>query len=103
MNREILIGLLCNGMKYPVGRHQIWISRCFEITVRPDRTVEIDEYEAYDERNGVEARSCLCSNGEDHVGTYHIGRTAISLKDKRVIREAKGKGWIESDEVRVTR
>ncbi len=88
MNRKLLIDLLHSGMKYAIGKHQIWISRCFVLTVRPNQVVEVDEYEAYDEKKEPHAK--------DRNGMYHIGRSVISTKEKRVIEEVAGKGWIRA-------
>ena len=43
MDRKLLIELFQDGMEYPAGKHRFWISRCFEITVRPDKIVHLDE------------------------------------------------------------
>ncbi len=97
MDRKVLIELLRNGMKYPIGKHQLWISRCFEITVRPNKVVEVDEYETYDERNGLSVKSGKRAGAHNRAGMYHVGRSVLLPKDKRVIKEAAGAGWIRTD------
>lgn len=97
MDRKVLVELLRNGMRYPIGRHQIWISRCLEITVRPDRVIVVDEFEAYDERSGLKSRNGTRASPERRKRMFHLGRSLVSLKDRRVIDNAPGAGWVDSD------
>jgi hypothetical protein len=93
MNRKLLIQLLQDGLHYTKGKHRVWVSKCFEITVRPDRIVELDEYEGYTEESGVSA-SRKRPLAEEAPSMYHVGRSVIHLKDGRVVAET-GTGWEE--------
>lgn len=93
MNRKLLIKLLQDGLHYTQGRHRVWVSKCFEITVRPDRVVELDEYEGYTEESGIPA-SRKTAQAQGAPSMYHVGRSVIHLKDGRVVDET-GAGWEE--------
>ena len=92
MDRKLLIELFQDGMKYSPGKHRLWVSRCFEITVRPDKIVELDEYEGF-------AAQETCGSGSE-IGTeiqgckkmFHVGRSILHLKNGQVI-EKTGVGW----------
>lgn len=82
MDRKKLIDLFRKGMQYPHGKHCFWISRYFEINVRADSTVELDEYEGFS------------SEGQSKAGKemFHVGRSVLRLKDGTVT-EHDGQGW----------
>ena len=92
MDRKKLVQLFQGGMEYPPGKHKLWISRCFEITVRPDRVVEFDEYEGFaaQSENG---RAIPRRRKHERGGNmFHVGRSVLRLVDGGV-EEAAGKGW----------
>ena len=91
MNRKKLIRLFQEGMSYPAGEHHLWVSRCFEITVRSDEVVVLNEYERFDARPGKTAPTKKVSNSKDREGMFHVGRSIIH-KDGRVVEET-GSGW----------
>ena len=94
MNRKELVNLFQKGMQYPPGRHRFWISRCFEITVRPDSVVELDEYEDFaSERRKKQSRKP--SGATTTKGMFHVGRSVLDLRDGQV-KEEPGKGWERS-------
>lgn len=81
MDRKKLIDLFRKGMEYPAGKHRFWIARCFEINVRPDRVVELDEYESFS------------AKGEpDSSKMFHVGRSVLHLKEDKIVEEIGG-GW----------
>ena len=93
MDRKLLIELFQDGMKYSPGKHRLWISKCFEITVLPDQVVELDEYE------GFCAQENCSPKGEPQAAVegrskrmFHVGRSILHLKDGQVV-EKKGIGW----------
>lgn len=93
MDKKMLIGLLMDGMKYAAGKHRVWISRCFEIQVRPDQVVKLDEYEGFSTEDGISPqRGRRDSDAEDQKGMFHVGRSILHLKNGRVI-EQPGAGW----------
>lgn len=81
MDRKKLIDLFRNGMEYPQGKHQFWVARCFEITVRADRVVELDEYESFS-HHGKPGSSEM----------FHVGRSVLHLKEGKIVEEG-GEGW----------
>ncbi|MBI1953244.1 MAG: hypothetical protein HYS41_03885 [Candidatus Omnitrophica bacterium] len=83
MDRTTLIRLLKDGMHYPTGKHRFLVQRCFEITVHPNRMVEVDEYEGY---------ATAAKKANDY---FHVGRSVVSLKDGEVTEEP-GRGWPNS-------
>lgn len=83
MDRKKLVSLLQTGMAYPPGKHCFWIARCFEIHVRPDRVVELDEYESFS-----------ATGTPDASRMFHVGRSVLHLKDGKVVEQAGG-GWAE--------
>ncbi|MCM8794737.1 MAG: hypothetical protein NC819_02900 [Candidatus Omnitrophica bacterium] len=87
MDRKLLIDLFQKGMKYAPGRHRFWISRCFEIHVRSDRVVELDEYEGFDSDAASLPKKKM----------FHVGRSVLNLKNGRVV-EKPGTGWGQSEE-----
>lgn len=95
MDRKKLVQLFQEGMEYPPGKHKLWISRCFEITVRPDQVVEFDEYE------GFAAQSDGCRElrrrrgHERRRNMFHVGRSVLHLGDGQVSEEG-GEGWRDS-------
>ena len=92
MDRKILIQLLRDGMQCPPGRHRFWVSRCFEITVRPDkRVVELDEYESFATEDGSEPARRR-SRASDCKEMFHVGKSDLHLKDGQVLEESGG-GW----------
>lgn len=96
MDRKLLIDLLQEGMQVPPGKHRFWVSRCFEITVRPDkRVVELDEYESFSTEKDLkpkQGRSPETSRGRE---MFHIGKSILHLRDGRVVEES-GEGWKEA-------
>ncbi len=92
MDRRNLIELFRKGMNYPSGRHRFWISRCFEITVRPDSLVQLDEYEGFVPQGGESQDGRVHSEGDQLSEMFHVGRSVLNLKSGRVIEE-QGKGW----------
>ena len=95
MDRKLLIELFQDGMEYPPGRHRFWISRCFEITVRPDKVVELDEYEGFSaDRNASQATRRRRPRSRRREEMFHVGRSILHLKDGRVLEE-EGTGWTE--------
>ena len=82
MDRKKLVDLFRKGMQYPSGKHRFWISRCFEITVRSDSVIELDEYEGFSSDEQKRA-------GEE---MFHVGRSIVDPRDGQVIEES-GQGW----------
>lgn len=97
MDKKLLIELLQDGMQVPTGRHRFWVSRCFEITVRPDRkVVELDEYESFaTDRPGSKGRRSPGPARGGRKEMFHIGKSVIHLTDGRVVEES-GEGWKEA-------
>lgn len=93
MDRKKLVELFQGGMEYPPGKHKLWISRCFEITVRPDQVVEFDEYEGFasQSENGRAAPRRRRSQ-ERRGNMFHVGRSILRLGDGKV-EEETGEGW----------
>ncbi len=81
MDRKLLIELFQSGMKYSTGKHQFWITRRFDIKVRSDKVVEMDEYEGFDTDLALEEKRM-----------FHVGRSILRLKDGQVT-EQPGEGW----------
>ena len=97
MDKKMLIGLLMDGMSYATGRHRVWISRCFEINVRPDEVVELDEYEGFSTEDGLSpGRGRRSSDAADQKEMFHVGRSILHLKKGRVV-ERPGSGWGEGN------
>ena len=92
MERRNLISLFQKGMQYPPGRHRFWISRCFEITVRPDEVVELDEYEGFSSEKGSNSRKQKGRGNGKRKEMFHVGKSILNLKDGQVV-EQKGSGW----------
>jgi hypothetical protein len=86
MDRKKLVELFRRGLQYPSGKHRFWVSRCFEITVHPDKVVDLDEYEGFASETGKPARKRQCSD------MFHVGRSVLDLKDGTVVEE-RGDGW----------
>ncbi|MCM8811947.1 MAG: hypothetical protein NC910_02730 [Candidatus Omnitrophica bacterium] len=101
MDRQMMVNLIRNEVvENPKGKTRFWLVRCFEITVRPDRVVELDEYEAYEVcegKNGIEACSDPCADLRSLAGMFHVGRSVIHLNDGRVIEEPSGRGLISAN------
>ncbi len=96
MDKKMLIGLLMDGMKYAAGKHRVWISRCFEIQVRPDEVVELDEYEGFSTEDGISpGRGRRSSDAAEQKEMFHVGRSILHLKKGRVV-EQPGSGWGEA-------
>ena len=83
MDRGKMIELFRNGMHYPPGKHRFWISRCFEIHVRPDAVVELDEFEGFSTDGPFK---------EEKGKMFHVGRSVLHLKENRLV-EQRGEGW----------
>jgi len=92
MDRTKLIELFRNGMQYPPGKHRFWISRCFEITVREDDVVELDEYEGFSSEGGQSAHDGTGRPGAKPKGMFHVGRSVVRLSDG-LVEEEPGRGW----------
>lgn len=92
MDRKKLIDLFQKGMQYPPGKHRFWISRCFEITVRADWVVELDEYESFiaEKEAGLQRRQPRTPAGSRDM--FHVGRSVLNLRDGGVTEE-QGGGW----------
>ena len=91
MDRKKLVDLLQKGLQYPPGKHRFWVSRCFEIHVRPDSVVELDEYEGFSSEGGPDLKSVRQRRKTDKE-MYHVGRSMLDLRDGQVIEES-GQGW----------
>ena len=91
MDRKKLVNLFQKGMQYPPGKHRFWISRCFEINVRTDSVVELDEYEGFSSEGGPNLKSSKRRRQTDKE-MFHVGRSMLDLKDGRVTEES-GQGW----------
>ncbi len=91
MDRKKLVDLFRKGMQYPPGKHRFWISRCFEIHVRPDSVVELDEYEGFSSEAGPDLKSLKGRRTTDKE-MFHVGRSSLDLKDGQV-KEESGEGW----------
>ncbi len=92
MDRKKLVDLFQKGMQYPEGTHRFWISRCFEITVRPDEVVQLDEYESFCAEKNSTARAGRRSSPREGKEMFHVGRSVVNLKDGQVSEE-RGEGW----------
>ena len=92
MDRKLLVKLFREGMVYPTGKHQFWISRCFEITVRPDKVVELDEYEGFSADPGKKGAKRKRPQKKGRKGMFHVGRSILDMKEGRIVEEAGG-GW----------
>ena len=98
MDRKRLIDLFRRGMQYPPGKRSFWVSRCFEIVVREDSVVEMDEYEGFSTEDGTDGESSgevsSSKKGSSKSGMFHVGRSILDLKDGKVV-EQDGMGWKE--------
>lgn len=94
MDRKKLVDLFQKGMQYPSGKHRFWVSRCFEINVRPDSVVELDEYESFSSEAGPDLKSGKRRRQTDKE-MFHVGRSMLDLRDGRV-EEETGEGWSAS-------
>ena len=91
MDRKKLVDLFQKGMQYPPGKHRFWVSRCFEINVRPDSVVELDEYESFSSEAGPALKSVKGRRQTDKE-MFHVGRSRLDMRDGRV-KEDAGEGW----------
>ncbi len=95
MDRKLLIELFQDGMEYPPGKHRFWISRCFEITVGSDKTVQLDEYEKFSAgRKPAPSRRARRQKRIGGEEMFHVGRSTLDLRSGRVVEES-GAGWEE--------
>ena len=93
MDRKTLVELFQSGMKYNPGKHRFWISRCFEIHVRADHVVELDEYEGFDaEETPVALKHLIPPAKPAKQKMFHVGRSIVDLKAGQVT-EHPGSGW----------
>ena len=92
MDRKKLVDLFQKGMQYPTGTHRFWISRCFEITVRPDEVVELDEYESFSAEKNSTTRTSMRPTPKEENDMFHVGRSVVNLRDGQV-QEERGLGW----------
>ena len=94
MDRKMLVGLFQEGIQYSLGRHRLWISRCFEINVRPNQVVELDEYESFSAEKAVgsDRSRWVRKAPKKKQEMFHVGRSILDLKDGRVVEES-GAGW----------
>lgn len=97
MDRQMLVELFRDGMRYPAGRHELWVSRCFEITVRPNRVVQLDEYEGFATDTGDAPKRGRRPRSKESGKMFHVGRSVLHLKEGRVVEESGG-GWKEASE-----
>jgi len=86
MDRAVLIKLFQDGMRYPPGTRRLWVSRCFEVTVRPDQVVEVDEYEGVAIEGADDTPRTRCAHDGEML---HRGRSRLDLKDGRVIEQPR--------------
>ena len=91
MDRKKLVDLFQKGMQYPPGKHRFWVSRCFEINVRPDSVVELDEYESFSSEAGPDLKSVKGRRQTDKE-MFHVGRSRLDLQGGQV-KEESGAGW----------
>ena len=91
MDRMKLVDLFRKGMQYPPGKHRFWVSRCFEINVRPDSVVELNEYEGFSSEAGPDLKSVKQRRQSDKE-MFHVGRSMLNLRDGQV-EEEEGTGW----------
>ena len=93
MDRKVLIELLKEGMEIPSGKHRLWISRCFEITVRPNRVVELNEYESFSSEKGDgPLQKAPQEPARSDREMFHVGRSILHLEEGKVVEES-GTGW----------
>lgn len=93
MDRKMLVELFRDGMRYPAGKHQLWVSRCFEITVCPNQVVQLDEYEGFATENNEPSKRGRRPRAIQEPGKmFHVGRSVLHLRQGRVIEESGG-GW----------
>ena len=92
MDRKMLIELFQGGMKYAPGKHRFWISKCFEITVRPDKVVELDEYEGFSAQENCREQVNPRPSAQGRNKMFHVGRSILHLKDGQIV-EKGGEGW----------
>jgi hypothetical protein len=92
LSRETLIALLKRGMEYPAGKHRLWVSRCFEITVDLNQKVNVDEYEEFTTELGLCTKQERPNQTKKGRQMYHVGRSVLNLKGGKVIEE-RGEGW----------
>ena len=92
MDRKKLVELFQEGMEYPPGKHKLWISRCFEITVKPDQVVEFDEYEGFASQSENGRAAPRRRRQERRGNMFHVGRSILRLDDGEVVEET-GEGW----------
>ncbi len=93
MDRKTLVRLFKNGMRYPQGSYRFWVQRSFEITVRSNNCVEIDEYESFAAEEGLHLRRLRQVVEKKPAGErFHVGRSILDQKASQVI-EHSGTGW----------
>ncbi len=92
MDRQMVVNLIRNRMvECPKGKSRLWVTRCFEITVHSGEVVEVDEYEACEVcegGNGIKACNGPHADFRSLAGMFHVGRSVIYLREKRVVEEA---------------
>lgn len=78
MDRTLLLKLFMDGMRYPPGTRQLWVTRCFDVTVHPGQVVTVDEYEnaVVQEAARAASRTMCCRHHELH----HAGRSVLDLR-----------------------
>jgi len=92
INRDTLIQLIQEGMEYPEGKHRFWVARCYEITVRDDKTVELDEYESVSTELAVNKEVVRFNRRSQDKEMFHVGRSIVNPEKDNVI-EKIGQGW----------
>ena len=98
MDRKKIVDLFQKGMQYPPGKHRFWVSRCFEINVRPDSVVELDEYEGFSSEASLKLRSEIRKRRKTDKEMFHVGRSVLNLRDGCVIEES-GQGWEKESKI----
>ena len=95
MNRKTLIRLFLEGMRYPQGKHRVMVSKVFEITVRPNEVIELDEYEGISSEENCHQERKFRPKEKPEPDMFHVGKSILSLKDGQLI-EKPGEGWGDS-------
>ena len=99
MDRNKLIALFKQGMRYPLGTHRLWCCRCFEMTVRPEGVVEVDEYEGVSPSGKALDPPRHPALQEALRGMFHVGKSILHLKGGSIL-ERTGQGWGISEKKR---
>ena len=79
MDRPLLLDLYRQGMRPPSSPRRLWVTRCFEVMVRPGALVIVDEYEGYAVDGDTTLPRGPMRGIRDSV-LYHRGRSVLDLK-----------------------